>query len=80
MCGTIRFFRQTREKTFDNLSKSLGFSAYVKYDLHWNGELKSILPFSGPLSFSFKVLKVDENLTDYIIKANYNFDCTCIII
>lgn len=77
---TIWFFRRNYDNTFDDLSKSLGLSLNVRYDFPWNGELKSLLPFSGPSSFSFKVLKVDENLTKYIVRTTYNFNCMCIMI
>ncbi|VVC28237.1 Vitellinogen, open beta-sheet,von Willebrand factor, type D domain,Lipid transport protein, N- [Cinara cedri] len=65
--------RQTYTKTFDSLKNTLGLSFSAQYDIPWDGNLHSLLPFSGPLSFSFKVLKEDENLTKYVVKGTYDF-------
>ncbi|XP_026815483.1 apolipophorins [Rhopalosiphum maidis] len=61
-------------RTFDKFKDTSGLSFYINYDCPWNGELKSLLPFSGPSSFSLKILKVDENLTKYVVKGNYDFN------
>jgi len=68
-------FRQSYTRAFENVNSTVGLSFYVNYDFPWNGELKSLLPFSGPSSLSLKVLKVDENLTEYVVKGNYDFKC-----
>jgi hypothetical protein len=69
--------RQSYTRTFDKFKDTSGLSFYINYDCPLNGELKSLLPFSGPSSFSLKILKVDENLTKYVVKGNYNFNCKC---
>ncbi|XP_060861024.1 apolipophorins isoform X2 [Metopolophium dirhodum] len=65
--------RQSYTREFENVNSTVGLSFYINYDFPWNGELKSLLPFSGPSSLSLKVLKVDENLTKYVVKGNYDF-------
>jgi len=68
-------FRQSYTRAFENVNNIVGLSFYVDYDFPWNGELKSLLPFSGPSSLSLKVLKADENLTKYVVKGSYDFNC-----
>lgn len=72
---TSNFFRQTYTNTYDDLSESLGFVFSVDYEIPWNGEMKSLLPFFGRSSFSLKCVKVDSRLTNYIVKGTYNFKC-----
>ncbi|CAH1725498.1 unnamed protein product [Aphis gossypii] len=59
-------------RTFDQFEDIIGLSFFINYKCPWNGELKSLLPFSGPSSFSLKIFKVDEELTKYIVKGNYD--------
>lgn len=68
-------FRQSYTSAFESFGNTVGLSFYVDYNYPWNGELKSLLPFSGPSSLSLKVFKVDENLTKYVVKGNYDFKC-----
>lgn len=70
----LNFFRKTYSKTVEDLN-NLGLSLNVQYEYPWSGEIKSLLPFSGPSSFSMKVLKLDEKLTKYVLKGNYDFTC-----
>lgn len=65
--------RQSYTRTFDQFEDNIGLSFFIHYECPWNGELKSLLPFSGPSSFSLKIFKVDEKLTKYVVKGNYDF-------
>lgn len=67
--------RQSYTRTFDQFEDIIGLSFFINYKCPWNGELKSLLPFSGPSSFSLKIFKVDEKLTKYVVKGNYDFKC-----
>lgn len=68
-------FRISYTRKFEKLSDTLGLSFYIDYNCPWNGELKSLLPFYGPSSLSLKIFKVDENLTKYVVKGNYDIKC-----
>lgn len=50
----------------------------MQYDYPWSGDIKSLLPHSGPSSFSLKILKVDPKLTKYVVKGTYDLKCKCI--
>lgn len=65
--------RQSYTRTFDQFEDIIGLSFYINYECPWNGELKSLLPLYGPSSFSLKIFKVDEKLTKYVVKGNYDF-------
>lgn len=60
------------------MSESLGLSFCMQYDYPWSGNIKSLLPHSGPSSFSLKILKVDPKLTKYVVKGTYDLKCKCI--
>uniref|UniRef100_A0A2H8TZF4 Apolipophorin n=1 Tax=Melanaphis sacchari TaxID=742174 RepID=A0A2H8TZF4_9HEMI len=64
---------QSYTRTFEKFKDTTGLSFFINYDCPWNGDLKSLLPFSGPSSFSLKIFKVDEKLTKYVVKGNYDF-------
>jgi len=68
-------FRQSYTKAFENFKNTVGLSYYLNYNFPWNGELKSLLPFSGPSSLSLKIFKVDEKLNEYVVKGSYDFIC-----
>jgi len=68
-------FRHSYTRAFEHFKNTVGLSYYVDYNFPWNGELKSLLPFSGPSSFSLKMFKDDENLTEYVVIGSYDFMC-----
>lgn len=58
------------------MSEATGLSFFVHYDLPWNGHvMESLLPYAGTSSISLKVLKVDKQLTKYVMKGTYDFKC-----
>lgn len=65
----------TYTRSFENMDHSLGLSLLVDVDIPWNGQYQSLLPFSGPSSLSLKVLKVDENLSKYVVRGSYDLKC-----
>lgn len=67
--------RQSYARTFDQLSGTTGLAVDVQYDFPWDGQLQSLLPFSGPAALSLKVLKTDAKLTKYVLKGVYDFNC-----
>jgi len=68
-------FRQSYTRAFESFGDTAGLSFCVHYNFAWSRDLKLLLPFSGPLSLSLKIVKVDENLTKYVVKGIYDFKC-----
>lgn len=73
--NNIIIFRSTYTRNFEHLVNSIGLSFSVNYNIPWNGNYNSLLPFSGPSSLSLKILKIDEKLTDYVMRGIYEFEC-----
>jgi len=78
MDNNCYIFRKSYTREFENLKNTVGLSYFVDYKFPWNGELKSLLPFSGPSSFSLNMFKDDEKVTEYVVIGSYDFMCKCI--
>lgn len=74
----FNLYRKTYTKALENVN-NMGLTYDVQYEYPWNGDFKSLLPLSGPSSFSLKILKVDEKLTKYVVKGNYDLKCKYIL-
>lgn len=77
---SVYLFRQAYTRTFDNLKDSVGLAFQTQFSFPWSGEFQSLHPFSGPSSLAFKILKLDQKLTKYILKGTYDFKCKYLFI